>query len=429
MARPCKDGRKAEGIRADKGKLYIIVTTNYVDAEGKKHFKHTWVPTHLANTEENVKIARTMREDILRDMHDNNKSAVTTEMTVEEYVNYYLKNYSSSKSDTRYRTEKDDSVYIVRFFGKKKMRAIKREDVDAFYKWLLNQMVNIGKSNEGPISKRYAQDIRKLFKAIMKKAAEKKDIQADPSIGIDFDKAALNKKKRNYPIDETFFDYEEAVHFLEILENEIGDLSDRVSLEWVLYFGLRREEIAGVRWSAISREQRKWRMINTVTRGTQLNFNEDDGKTEASIREYPLNQRQIDQLNALEEKEKYYRAVCKSTYKVNDYVFKCPDGTIHDPGYYNKKLKKIIKGHPELPQRVTLHGLRYSCVSILEHAGWDIKRIQDWVGHEDASTTEKIYARVKSKKAKKETAAKLDDLFFGIFDNGGQKTTNNPEGN
>lgn len=81
--------------------------------------------------------------------------------------------------------------------------------------------------------------------------------------------------------------------------------------------------------------------------------------------------------------------------------------------YPYKKFKKIIEEHPELPQKITLHGLRASCVSILEHAGWSIKMIQDWVGHADGETTQKLYAKVKSKKAKKETAAKMEDLFYG----------------
>ena len=79
--------------------------------------------------------------------------------------------------------------------------------------------------------------------------------------------------------------------------------------------------------------------------------------------------------------------------------------------FLNKAFKKIVKKHPELPQAVTLHGLRASCVSILAYAGWDLKSIQDWVGHVDAETTLNLYNKVKSKKGKRETAARLDELL------------------
>ena len=62
----------------------------------------------------------------------------------------------------------------------------------------------------------------------------------------------------------------------------------------------------------------------------------------------------------------------------------------------------MIKAHPELPQHITFHGLRTSCVSILVHEGYDVKRIQRWVGHKDINTTLKIYAKVKDKEAKQE---------------------------
>ena len=123
--------------------------------------------------------------------------------------------------------------------------------------------------------------------------------------------------------------------------------------------------------------------------------------------------RQIDQLREIKNKEGNNKKLFGNQYVENDFVFKNEDGSLFDPGYPYKKFKKIIEEHPELPQKITLHGLRASCVSILEHAGWSIKMIQDWVGHADGETTQKLYAKVKSKKAKKETAAKMEDLFYG----------------
>ncbi|MCC8046339.1 MAG: tyrosine-type recombinase/integrase [Clostridiales bacterium] len=46
-------------------------------------------------------------------------------------------------------------------------------------------------------------------------------------------------------------------------------------------------------------------------------------------------------------------------------------------------------GRPE----ITLHKLRYTCASLLIDKGWDIKKVQYWLGDRDASTVMNIYAQ------------------------------------
>ena len=66
---------------------------------------------------------------------------------------------------------------------------------------------------------------------------------------------------------------------------------------------------------------------------------------------------------------------------------------------------------PELPQSITFHGLRSSCVSILVHQGMDVKSIQKWVGHADIDTTLRIYAKVKDKESKMEISNAMNDII------------------
>lgn len=100
-------------------------------------------------------------------------------------------------------------------------------------------------------------------------------------------------------------------------------------------------------------------------------------------------------------KEKAYRRLCGNGYVENDYIFKHADGTVYYPDYPTKAFSKLIKRIPELPQSITFHGLRSSCVSMLVHQGMDVKSIQKWVGHADIDTTLRIYAKVKDKESKK----------------------------
>lgn len=57
--------------------------------------------------------------------------------------------------------------------------------------------------------------------------------------------------------------------------------------------------------------------------------------------------------------------------------------------YYHHYLKiKDLFGRP----KISLHKLRHSCASMLINKGWDIKKLQYWLGHTDTQTTLNIYA-------------------------------------
>lgn len=408
MAKTKKKYLKIEkGIYRNRGLLYIFTCETIKDKNGNSKYEKKWNPTGLVYTPENLEKAKKIRQELLDAIQERKRNPIEKDVKLEKYVDSYLAIRKKKIKDDTYSREMYESRFITNYFKDFLIADIHTEDVEDFYDWLLRQNVKKG-NRTTPISKRYAEDIRKLFKSIMKKAKKEGVITDNPSIDIQFDQALLNKKKKTIPDEETFFDYEEAMVFLKI----ISDHPLRVFYEFVLYFGLRKEEALGLCWSAISFERKTFKIVRTVTRGTYIDRN-GDAKTDASIREYPLNDRQIDQLRGIKNQESQNRKLFGNQYKENDFVFKNEDGSPFDPGHPYKKFKKIIKDHPELPQGITLHGLRASCVSILEHAGWSLKMIQDWVGHADAETTQKIYAKVKSKKAKKETAAKMEDLFYG----------------
>ena len=87
------------------------------------------------------------------------------------------------------------------------------------------------------------------------------------------------------------------------------------------------------------------------------------------------------------------------------------DGKPYYPDYPTKLFGKLVKKFPDLPQGITFHGLRSSCVSILVHQGMDVKSIQKWVGHADIDTTLRIYAKVKDKETKKEISDTMKDII------------------
>ena len=64
------------------------------------------------------------------------------------------------------------------------------------------------------------------------------------------------------------------------------------------------------------------------------------------------------------------------------------------------------KGLPDM----RFHDIRHSTASILYDTGWELKDIQEWLGHSDIETTGNIYTHIS--KARKE---KMGNGLAGTF--------------
>ena len=225
---------------------------------------------------------------------------------------------------------------------------------------------------------------------------------------VEISKTLAKKHGNAKSQDGVFLSYEEANKFLTYVKNSHW-WHDLYEMFYVaLYFGLRRSELLGLRWSAINFKLKTMTISHTVTKGTMIN-KLDSTKTEANKRTYPLSDAQVNMFKRLKEREDNNRSQNQKVYHENDYIFKYPDGREFYPDHPSKVFKKIIKQHPDLPQDITFHGLRTSCVSILVHENKDIKSIQLWVGHADINTTLKIYTKVKSQDGMNDVSAAMDE--------------------
>jgi len=67
-------------------------------------------------------------------------------------------------------------------------------------------------------------------------------------------------------------------------------------------------------------------------------------------------------------------------------------GELFKPDYITSRFKKIIKKNKLKP--LNFHGLRHSCATLLLNLDYQMKDIQEYLGHADFSTTAKTYAHV-----------------------------------
>ncbi len=393
MARLKKDGKRATGIQGKKGFLYIV-SSHPVIKDGIKKSEKKWISTGLSDTPENVKKAIEIRRTLL---NRNFMYITDRNITFSDYIDIILRNKKREVSDTTYSAYCQRANHIKHFFKKVKVKEIDETLVEAFLDDLFITR---------HLQQRTVKDIKVFLGLVLEEATKEGLVSYNPSKNVIINKNLAVEYSKEKNTDDEFFSYEEAQLFLFIAKDH-----PLYELFYVsLFFGLRREEVLGLRWSAINFKDKTMRINHTVTKGTKINRS-NSTKTESSNRLYPLTDEQIEMFINLRKKEDDSRRLFGKEYVDNDYIFKHIDGSLFYPDYPTKAFGKLIKKHPELPQRITLHGLRSSCVSILIHQGLDVKSIQKWVGHADIDTTLRIYAKVKDKETKKEVSEAMTDII------------------
>ncbi len=382
MARKKKDGKRATGIQSKSGRLYIL-KDKYVVQNGVKVRKREWIDTGLDDVPENIRKASELRE---RYLSKSGALMMDRNITISELVDLKLAQSKREHADTTYSSYSYRGKHIKQFFGDTKVRNIDKFMVENFLDELFLTC---------ELQPRSVDDIKVFLGSVINLAVEEGIIFGNPARQAKISQKLSREYAREESEDDEFFSYEESVIFL-------GRIEDHELYEYyyvTLFFGLRREEALGLKWSAVNLKKKTLTICHTVTVGTKVNRN-NATKTEASHRIYPLTDEQVELFLHIKKKEERYRKLFGKAYFDSDYIFKHEDGTLFYPDYPSKKFREIISMNPDLPQQISLRGLRSSCVSMLVHDNYDPKSVQKWVGHADYNTTLKIYAKVKEKESK-----------------------------
>lgn len=188
-------------------------------------------------------------------------------------------------------------------------------------------------------------------------------------------------------------------------ENELNTLfekskNDPLHLVILLtaFYGLRRSEVLGLKWSAIDFENKTITIKHTIVeikiKGKYKILCKDRTKTNASHRTLPLTDEIIIALETAKKQQKYYKRKFKKNYntKYEEYVCLNPDGSIIKPDYVTRHFPLLLKNSGL--RHIRFHDLRHSCASLLLSRNIPMKAIQEWLGHSDFSTTANVYAHL-----------------------------------
>jgi integrase len=166
---------------------------------------------------------------------------------------------------------------------------------------------------------------------------------------------------------------------------------DRNGHLWYLALsGLRRAELAGLKWSDVSLDAGTIAIErNRVQAGAGVVV-ENDPKTLSSRRTLPLDEGMVAVLRRASVRYAAERLALGEAHADSGYVAVNEAGEPYTPDTLTRMWRKLTTAAGVRPIR--LHDARHSCGTALHLRGVPLAVIAKWLGHADAATTARIYA-------------------------------------
>lgn len=159
---------------------------------------------------------------------------------------------------------------------------------------------------------------------------------------------------------------------------------------WTLaLYGLRRGEIAGLRWTNVDLKAKTVTVAeNRVAVGKEIVTGTP--KSKASARTLPMPDEVVDVLKAASKRQKEERLALGAAYASGDYVATDEFGEPYHPNLLTFRWGKMLDDLKIA--RVRLHDARHSCATLMHLRQVPIAVIAAWLGHASAAFTLSVYA-------------------------------------
>lgn len=162
------------------------------------------------------------------------------------------------------------------------------------------------------------------------------------------------------------------------------------------FYGMRRSELLGLRWSAIDFQNGWLHIHTTVVKEREGNtvhtvVRDNVTKTDYSMRSLPLCPYTLQYFMHLRQKQQYQQQICGACYNMQYLDFVCVDdmGMLLQPDFVSQKFQKLLIKYNL--RRIRFHDLRHSCATIMLYLGYSVKDIQTWLGHSNYNFTADTY--------------------------------------
>ena len=367
-----------------------IQVSGHIEAiKGVYHMKISWVQDGKRHRKSkstgliergNKKRAQDMLVDFIRLQQaelvakgDSSKDILFT-----DYMEQWLARAKTQIRATTYSGYKDN-IYkvIIPYFEpfNLKLSEVTPKHIQDFYTEQLKYV-------KGTTVKKYHANIHKAIKD----ARRLQLIEINPMDCVD--------PPKTVPYHGQAYTVEEAQKILTLVSDTIYE----IPITTMLFYGLRREEAIGLKWSNIDFDNDSILIGHTVTEtsvdGRLQMIKEDLTKNSSSYRTLPL----VAPIKALLEEKKEsiyeYRKLFRKGYYHEDSDYVCVNeiGELIKPRTLSDNFKRIIKKNNI--RNLRLYDCRHTAASIMLKNGVSMKQIQMVLGHSDYSTTANIYSHL-----------------------------------
>ncbi len=359
-----------------KGGVYYAVI-NYHDPCGKR--KQKWVNTHLP-----IKNNRRNAEKFLERAIEEFEQELNTPHSEVLYCDYLVQWMSICKPSWSPKTYEAYSNIVNRqiipYF---KAMNLRLEDIKAYHiQSYYQKKLEVDKVKSQTVMRHHA-----VIHKSLKDAVRMDMIPSNPA-----EKVILPKTEKFIG---NFYTVEEIDALLEAAKGT--PLETPILL--TVYYGLRRSEVTGLRWSSIDFANKTVSIENKLVQmiggnGKSKIKASQTMKTDSSLRTLPLIDKVEQYLKDLKKQQERDEKTFGNSYnrEYDGYICRWPDGKLIAPNYITTRFPYLLAKHGL--RKIRFHDLRHSCASLLLSLGFSIKDIQVWLGHHNFSTTADIYSHL-----------------------------------
>lgn len=262
-----------------------------------------------------------------------------------------------------------------------------------------NKLFHIA-TNSKPLSEQTVRHHHRLINAVLNKARKQRIIPLNVAQEV--------TPPRYRPKEAICLDDKQAQEIVRCLQNE-EDIRIKTALLLLIYTGMRRGELMGLKWQDIEPERNLLHVRRQALYLPGEGVNEADLKTESSNRAIVYPPMIANQLNDYRKWWLQQKILHGDRWRGEaNRIFIQPDGTPLNPDTINFWVKKFIQKN-NLPH-FTPHSLRHTFATLQIAAGVDYRTVQALTGHAQASTLLNTYSHA-IKSAKAAAIDKLDHIL------------------
>ena len=291
-----------------------------------------------------------------------------------DFLEQSITNNKNSIEYTTYKAYRDQQKIIERFFSVKNLdlENVTVADILDFY----NYLSNVRKNTNNTVIHYHAL-LRKTFTEAYIRKLIKENIMLE-----------IPRPKKEKYISEVF-----NLKEINIFLNHIKGHKFELEMNLALFYGFRRSELLGLRFSVIDFDN------NTILVNTKITSSEKEKlvpkqkmKNDSSYRIMPLldsiKKLIIQRMERIKKDKHFFKSIY--TKKWEGFVCVGENGELIKPDRVTRTFRKLINecGLKE----IRLHDLRHSCATLLYEQDIQLKDIQMWLGHSDIQTTANIYS-------------------------------------